>query len=165
MTSANIPPPMPVDAAFIDSLTSRRPPTLSESMALRALERSIANMRRSGEIEGRQRTLVRVWRYASPVGWAEPISIGPAIVPFSAIETSDLGVSELNDFLGGNIEDFRQMNVDAPADWGVKLQATVVRRGPLSAIMIQIPDDVPDARVTEMVTLLRENWDGGAIRA
>lgn len=104
-------------------------------------------MKRSGVVPDEQRVIIRVWRHGSI--WVAPISIGPALVPFTEIVTKDLGRSEMRDILGGVPEEV----VPGPGS------SLLMRRGPLTGAVVQVPEDTEPEELARMVSELRGQWD------
>lgn len=107
----------------------------------------IGEMKRSGVVPDEQRVIVRVWRHG-PI-WVAPMSVGPALVPFTDISTKDLGRTEMREMLGGPPDEI------VPGPGG----AILMRRGPLTGAIVQVPDDTESDELVRLVTDLRERYD------
>lgn len=104
-------------------------------------------MKRSGMVADEQRVIIRVWRHGQT--WVAPVSIGPALVPFTDISTKDLGRSEMREILGGVPEE------TIPGPGG----SVLMKRGPLTAAIVQVPDEMEPDELARMVSDLRGQYD------
>lgn len=134
-----------VDSELVDILSGREAPEDRVTEAL--FDRRMGEMKRSGLMPEEQRVIIRVWRHG-PV-WVAPMSIGPALVPFTEITTKDLGRTEIREILGGVPEQI------LPAPGG----GLLMKRGPLTGMIASVPEDTEPEELAQMISELREQWD------